>query len=694
MQLLLDTETAVDVKAKMSLNEDDFEKCESRVQSTVTNGNVANGVICDEENKTSDGNKKIEQVKRNVVKATELELQLPKPHDITDNADIETSHVNDNEVNQAADILNGKDASESNESVEKTVSENTFSNLVNKETENTYNTIMNSGANNVDTTDNNMSESVPIENEQNDIVDNSALKDSTLGSTADIRIADVNKNPITEKENTVIVKTEAESTDENMTVSSIADTTGRLTMETNSTIDTEVELNGDDCVLRNITGATETEISSVNLSTNIVTDEDENRSNALYTNSYEDKRTILVDETDGGTTKTNPETENVFLPVEAENSEEQKKDIDRMPDIDSSIDSMNDEKEESDESNIIETSNEDVELGNISNAATNCKITEMDQNILEPPENVKLETDENDENVDLIKLNFTNESDDIMECVKEEFEEGERAMTDIEMNEGGNIDAKIKPDLLDVDESADNVKVELEANTEELGRSISEVNKSSSNASAVDKPISMQKDESVDLIPDSSDDIIFNLDDDKDQENEFVKPKSSPKVMEIENDKSQSGSNDNIALLSHPKQSDEIIDLDENLPKDTTETKARQENITVKTAEVPMIPPVLKLSNTLDILSDDEDEPKETTENTKCISIEDDDDVMLIDEDASGNDTKTEPTKEKESQDEPKPKSPVENMQLGEENDEKKTNTTIETGNEYVYDLLMAGAYK
>lgn len=95
------------------------------------------------------------------------------------------------------------------------------------------------------------------------------------------------------------------------------------------------------------------------------------------------------------------------------------------------------------------------------------------------------------------------------------------------------------------------------------------------------------------------------------------------------------------------------IELKDDMDVDEVEetTKSEENDTSSQPTEKPSAPvsssnidrPILcKLSNTLDILSDDEDEPPKAEPPTEidsnekqCINIEDDDDIMLIDEDTS-----------------------------------------------------------
>ncbi|KAJ8715924.1 hypothetical protein PYW08_013209 [Mythimna loreyi] len=106
-------------------------------------------------------------------------------------------------------------------------------------------------------------------------------------------------------------------------------------------------------------------------------------------------------------------------------------------------------------------------------------------------------------------------------------------------------------------------------------------------------------------------------------------------------------SNDNARATS-PIELKDDMDVEE-----IVETKKSEEQVTApQVKEKPSAPVsstnpiVCKLSNTLDILSDDEDEsPKEETPKVEdlnekqCINIEDDDDIMLIDEDTTKTET-------------------------------------------------------
>ncbi|XP_046968505.1 activating transcription factor 7-interacting protein 1 [Vanessa cardui] len=79
------------------------------------------------------------------------------------------------------------------------------------------------------------------------------------------------------------------------------------------------------------------------------------------------------------------------------------------------------------------------------------------------------------------------------------------------------------------------------------------------------------------------------------------------------------------------------------------ETENKNTNNNIKSTK--KLPLICKLSNTLDILSDEEEEPVEKESQNKpsspdekqCINIEDDDDIMLIDEETNGKDEKQNP---------------------------------------------------
>ncbi|KAH9638567.1 hypothetical protein HF086_000968 [Spodoptera exigua] len=159
-------------------------------------------------------------------------------------------------------------------------------------------------------------------------------------------------------------------------------------------------------------------------------------------------------------------------------------------------------------------------------------------------------------------------------------------------------------------------------------------------------------------------------------------PLSSPKddvevIEESAESENANKSNENLELPENDKKDDEStmtvditdaepiavilgneppIDQDDMDVEVIEETKGNDQNSEKQNKDTPSTPSnieeqpiVCKLSNTLDILSDDEEEaPKEEptkaveSSEKQCINIEDDDDIMLIDEDTSK--TETPPT--------------------------------------------------
>lgn len=111
-------------------------------------------------------------------------------------------------------------------------------------------------------------------------------------------------------------------------------------------------------------------------------------------------------------------------------------------------------------------------------------------------------------------------------------------------------------------------------------------------------------------------------------------------------------------LTSEDQENIEIIDEDDVniIDIDEEKTKIQSKEKSPERQETTTLPVVCKLSNTLDILSDDEEEasnevankPTESsTEEKQWINLDDDDDIMLIEEDSNSKD-KTEVLKTKE----------------------------------------------
>lgn len=116
------------------------------------------------------------------------------------------------------------------------------------------------------------------------------------------------------------------------------------------------------------------------------------------------------------------------------------------------------------------------------------------------------------------------------------------------------------------------------------------------------------------------------------------------------------------------KDKEEILDIDEFIKDIGDEDNEHTEEQEVQEPDQPATPveskkpPICKLSNTLDILSDDDEESSQPVnsppsnnipESTdkQCINIiEDDDDIMLIDEDTDSKESKSEPSQPMEMQ--------------------------------------------
>lgn len=124
----------------------------------------------------------------------------------------------------------------------------------------------------------------------------------------------------------------------------------------------------------------------------------------------------------------------------------------------------------------------------------------------------------------------------------------------------------------------------------------------------------------------------------------------SPKNVKIDSVKDE---NINISTVHDIVDLDEIKIVEDDHNKDTRD-KSEISRVAQKVEEKTICTPTIRLSNTLDILSDDDEEPANTIPpepskvdiptvaspvvSEKCINLDDDDDIMLIDDVTSSND--------------------------------------------------------
>ncbi|XP_047993389.1 activating transcription factor 7-interacting protein 1 [Leguminivora glycinivorella] len=645
MQLILETEASVDLKTKMSLT-DDVEKVVSDIL-TVQNGDIPNGDATTENNETAeakdnDGVQNVDQ-----IKAASIETD----NDFQQNGDTVTSENNISNDCNATDILNGHNSpneelhSENGNKCEDAASEDNHIDHDSKSNETAVNCDGAANDQNEDMGESHINTVEPV----------ATLCHNT--ETGVTNVAASHNDDINENSNPSLIENIKHEITEN---------TESVTDESSSKIDLNVDVNikkeDEDTLIREDVNADACEDSLIKKETEENTIQENN--SVLNTVSHKTTDESAQAESDDSNIKlsvvkteiTDSASENketVVADNESAHEEKETMETDNAKD---------DASEENSKSIIVEASN---------NCASENKETVVTDN---EPAHEEIETveadnakdDVSEENVESISVEASNNCDKVNDADISDEASKEELSTD-------NLN------------TSDVTSMDVDVNITAIHNDTTPVSVTDITESKVEENVTQIDDNK------NCDNVIVNLDDDKETTTEQEKVETDSPLTKADNDEPVLNQDDQSKVTKHIEKMpnddqmlvDDIIDLDE--PKEsqdskTTDEESKNEKDTIDKTESENdkpIEPVLKLSNTLNILSDDEEEqvPKSTNteviENSdnKCINIEDDDDIMLIDDDTSGNE-KIEPTKEPEVEKhtETKPASPAESEKVSEDN--------------------------
>ncbi|XP_063623628.1 activating transcription factor 7-interacting protein 1 [Cydia splendana] len=656
MQLILETEASVDLQTKMSLT-DNVEKGVSDVLTGVQNGDIPNG------DATTENHGAAEETDNNVVQKID---QMNKP------APIES----DNALEQNGDT---------------TISEN------NIDTSNDYNTADIPNGNNSSNKEaiENIEELAQL-NAKNDMkCENPTIGETHIEQDSKSNKTEANCDGATNDQHKDASECNIDATEP---VDTVCDNTETEATNIEATRDDGINKNSHPCPIENIkqeiTENTESVIeeSSNNIDTNININEEVNiKQEDEETSISEDMNTEVCE--DSLIKKEIEETSSQENNLELHSVSSKTTDVPAQAQSDDSDIQKEREESSSQENNLelnsishtitdepaqAESDNSDIQLSMVK--------TEIPENAPASEEKETMETDNADddaseENIDLIRLEASDPCDKINDAdITDEAEKEEQSTNNAEENDNLNTSDVTSMDV-DANMTASD-KNEIDSITPVGTTEITESNVETN----------LPTEQNISQLDDnkSTDDVIVNLDDDKDKNTEPEPAKVETESTLIQADYDVIKADDNVPILNRDDQTevidnlekspneeqmsvDDIIDLDE--PKESQNSKSSDEtdNNTASENDKP-IEPILKLSNTLDILSDDEEEQVPKSSNTdnsdnKCINIEDDDDIMLIDDDPIGNESKAEPTKEQEveKQIESKPASPAESEKVTED---------------------------
>ncbi|XP_063535695.1 protein PFC0760c isoform X2 [Cydia strobilella] len=620
MQLILETEASVDLKTKMSSLTGNIEKAVSDVLTGVQNGDISNGDATTENNAAAEetdnnGVQKIDQINKPSPTDTDKDIAKNGDAKISEN-DIDTS----NDCN-TTDIPNGNNSSnkEAMENIEELAQPHAEKDIKYE------NTIIEENHIEYDSKSN--------ETEAN--CDDAANPQNKDASESNIDAAE----PV----DTVCNNAETEATN------------------IEASRDDGINKNSHPCPIENIKQESIENTESVTEESSNNIDSKINLHEELDIKEKDDESSI----SDDMNTEVSDES-HIKKEIEETSSQENNSELDSISHKTTNVPA----RAESDDS--------DIKLSTIT--------TKIPENTPASEEKETMETenaedDASEENIDLIRSEASDTCDKMNDAdITDEAEKEDLSTNNAEENDNLNTSDVTRMDI-DVNITAsDNVKNEIDSITPVSATEITETN--------VD--INLPTEQNVSQLDDNKniDDIIVNLDDDKDKNTEPEKVETVSTLIKADDDEPILNRDDLTEVTDNLEKSpneeqmsvDDIIDLDE--PKESQDSKSSDEksknekdniNNTASENDKP-IEPILKLSNTLDILSDDEEEQalkKSNTDNSdnKCINIEDDDDIMLIDDDTSGNESKIEPTKEQEleKQIESKPASPTDSEKVNED---------------------------
>ncbi|XP_061728216.1 GATA zinc finger domain-containing protein 14-like [Cydia pomonella] len=657
MQLILETEASVDLKTKMSLT-DNVEKAVSDILSGVQN------------NEKEENNEAVK------------ETNISNVHKI-------------DQINKAAPIDTDKDIEKNGDA---TISENDI------DTSNDCNTTNNSNGNN-------SSNKEVIENieglaqphaEKNVKCENTTIEENHIGHDSksneteancdgatnglNEHMSEINMDAI-EPVDTVCNNIETEATnieasrDEGINKNShpcdieninqdIIDNTESVTDESSNNIDSNINLNEEVNIKQEITGNTEsvTDESSNNIDSTINLDEEVNIDSNInlheeVDNKQDDKETPISDDMNTDV------CEDSLIKKEIEDTSSQENN--------SKLNSISDKTVDIPAQSELDDS--DLKLSHIETEIPENAPASEEKETMET-DNAKDDDDASEEHIDFIRSEASDNCDKMNDAdITDEAEKEALSTNNAEENDSLNTNDVISMDVDANMTACDEDKNEIDSIITPV--SATEIIKSNVKTNLPIKQNVSQLDDNK-----NSDKEIVNLDDDKDKNNEPEVVETESTVTKADDDEpilncdDQTEVTDNVEKSLNEEQMsvDDIIDLDE--PKESQDSpdekrKDEKENINKAASENDKpVEPVLKLSNTLDILSDDEEDQAPKSSNTdnsdnKCINIEDDDDIMLIDDDTSGNESKNEPIKEQEveKQIESKPASPAESEKLTED---------------------------
>ncbi|XP_063382236.1 activating transcription factor 7-interacting protein 1 [Cydia fagiglandana] len=648
MQLILETEASVDLKTKMSLT-DNVEKGVSDILTDVLNGDIPNG------DSTTENNGAAEETDNNVVQKID---QMNKPEPIE----------SDNVLEQNGDT---------------TVSEN------NIDTSNDCNTADIPNGNNSSNKEaiENIEELAQLNAENDMKCENTTIEETHIEHDSKLNETEANCEGAANDQNKDASESNIHATEPTDTV---CDNTGTEATNIEATRDNNINKNSQPCPIENIkqeiTENTEsvTEDESSNIDSNINLNEEVNI-------KQEDEETSIRDDMNTDVC----EDSLIKKEIEETSSQENHLEINSISSKTTDVPAQAQSDDSDIQTEIEETSSQEnnLELNTISHKITdepaqaesdNSDLqlsmikTEIPENAPASEEKETMETenaedDASEENIDLIRLEASDTCDKINDAdITDEAEKEEQSTNNAEENDKLNTSGVTSMDVDPNMTTSDKDKNEIDCITPVSATEITESNVETN----------LPTEQNVSQLDDnkSADDVIVNLDDDKDKNTEPAKVETESTLIKsddvpILNRDDQTEVTDNLEKSPNEEQMsvDDIIDLDE--PKESQNSKSSDEkdNNTASENDKPL-EPILKLSNTLDILSDDEEEqvPKRSSTNNsdnKCINIEDDDDIMLIDDDPIGNESKAEPTKEQEieKQIESKPASPAESEKVTED---------------------------
>lgn len=358
---------------------------------------------------------------------------------------------------------------------------------------------------------------------------------------------------------------------------------------------------------------------------------------------------------------------------DAKNKQIANSDIETLPNLpidvktekteeESSIEVAN--KEETCESIVPETNSEQNGVSQSNGTDEEFQsITKNPENEKEPEETVQEDIVEDEEDIISLKqepLDETSVSD--IHSVKVEPETDEIKISEDLSVTKGDSEVKEKPTETHTtpwsfsdavtEEPIPDVKLEKQTNTIKIEDNSlkccgnEEIPKESSDI----KEISKESSDNEEKHKQSSDNVNIPKESPDNKEIPKESTEDNKKKIEIEvpvDDSTKVLSNNNAGnsppiVLKDDMDVDEVVEVEKNEQQLT----APQTNETSPTLVSSIKPILCKLSNTLDILSDDEEEPPveetpkvEEINDKQCINIEDDDDIMLIDEDISKTET-------------------------------------------------------